>query len=158
MNADASIIAVQGHGQNNRSSGGSFGNERNQPSGYGSVPFTSRHDRPDKRIAVPVRVEPKVFFANERTFLSWLNFAIVLGSLALGLLNFGDRTGKIAGAAFTLIAMFVMVYALMLFQWRAERIRQRDAGPYDDRRGPTVLVVVLICAILINFYLRFVYL
>ncbi|KAJ1813906.1 hypothetical protein LPJ75_002989, partial [Coemansia sp. RSA 2598] len=63
----------------------------------------------------------------------------------------------IAGAAFTLVAMFVMVYALMLFQWRAERIRQRDAGPYDDRRGPTVLVVVLISAILINFYLRFVH-
>ncbi|KAJ2862659.1 GTPase regulator Nrf1 [Coemansia erecta] len=144
MNADASVIAVQGHSQ---------GSGDNQ--GYGSVPFTARHDQPGKRIAVPVRVEPKVFFANERTFLSWLNFAIVLGSLALGLLNFGDRTGKIAGAAFTLIAMFVMVYALMLFQWRAERIRQRDAGPYDDRRGPTVLVAVLICAILINFYLRF---
>ncbi|KAJ2897905.1 hypothetical protein GGI21_002401 [Coemansia aciculifera] len=107
-----------------------------------------------RRIAVPVRVEPKVFFANERTFLSWLNFAIVLGSLALGLLNFGDRTGKIAGAAFTLIAMFVMVYALVLFQWRAERIRQRDAGPYDDRRGPTVLVVVLIAAVVLNFYLK----
>lgn len=26
-----------------------------------------------KRIALPVRVEPKVFFANERTFLSWLH-------------------------------------------------------------------------------------
>ncbi|KAJ2058136.1 hypothetical protein GGI17_005216 [Coemansia sp. S146] len=107
-----------------------------------------------RRIAVPVRVEPKVFFANERTFLSWLNFAIVLGSLALGLLNFGDRTGKIAGAAFTLIAMFVMVYALVLFQWRAERIRQRDAGPYDDRTGPTFLVVVLIAAVVLNFYLK----
>ncbi|KAJ2012574.1 hypothetical protein IWW57_006277, partial [Coemansia sp. S610] len=107
-----------------------------------------------RRIAVPVRVEPKVFFANERTFLSWLNFAIVLGSLALGLLNFGDRTGKIAGAAFTLIAMFVMVYALVLFQWRAERIRQRDAGPYDDRTGPTFLVIVLIAAVVLNFYLK----
>ncbi|KAJ2498682.1 GTPase regulator Nrf1 [Coemansia sp. RSA 1972] len=153
MNADASVIAVQGHRGSIRSglyNGGSAGN-------YGSVPFASRDDQPNKRIAVPVRVEPKVFFANERTFLSWLNFAIVLGSLALGLLNFGDRTGKIAGAAFTVIAMFVMIYALMLFQWRAERIRRRDAGPYDDRRGPIVLVVVLISAILVNFYLRFVY-
>ncbi|CAG8798482.1 13238_t:CDS:2, partial [Cetraspora pellucida] len=38
-----------------------------------------------KRIAIPVRVEPK------RTFLSWLQFTVVLGGLALGLLNFGDR-------------------------------------------------------------------
>ncbi|KAI8322192.1 SPX-domain-containing protein [Martensiomyces pterosporus] len=107
-----------------------------------------------KRIAVPVRVEPKVFFANERTFLAWLNFSIVLGSLALGLLNFGDQTGRIAGAVFTLIAMFVMVYALLLFQWRAERIRQRDSGPYDDRKGPTILVIILIAAVVLNFYLK----
>lgn len=44
-----------------------------------------------KRIALPVRVEPKVSFANERTFLSWLNFTVVLGGLAVGLLNFGDK-------------------------------------------------------------------
>ncbi|KAJ2647899.1 GTPase regulator Nrf1 [Coemansia sp. RSA 1250] len=154
MNSDANVIAVQGH-RSSMANDNLYG-QAQSPS-YGSVPFTSRQDQPNKRIAVPVRVEPKVFFANERTFLSWLNFAIVLGSLALGLLNFGDSTGKIAGAAFTVIAMMVMVYALMLFQWRAERIRRRDAGPYDDRRGPVVLVVVLISAILVNFYLRFVY-
>jgi hypothetical protein len=45
----------------------------------------------NKRIALPVRVEPKVFFANERTFLSWLHFTVVLGGLAVGLLNFGDK-------------------------------------------------------------------
>lgn len=44
-----------------------------------------------KRIALPVRVEPKVSFANERTFLSWLHFTVVLGGLAVGLLNFGDQ-------------------------------------------------------------------
>ncbi|KAJ2455845.1 hypothetical protein EV183_000461 [Coemansia sp. RSA 2336] len=121
---------------------------------HSEAPFASQQGQPNKRIAVPVRVEPKVFFANERTFLSWLNFAIVLGSLALGLLNFGDSTGKIAGAAFTVIAMMVMVYALMLFQWRAERIRRRESGPYDDRIGPTILVVVLISAVVLNFYLK----
>lgn len=42
-----------------------------------------------KRIHVPVRVEPKVFFAAERTFLSWLEFSIILGSIAATLLNFG---------------------------------------------------------------------
>lgn len=50
-----------------------------------------------KRIALPVRVEPKVSFANERTFLSWLHFTVVLGGLAVGLLNFGDKVRR-AGA------------------------------------------------------------
>jgi hypothetical protein len=30
-----------------------------------------------------------------------------------------------------------------------------DAGPYDDRVGPTVLVITLFCAVIINFYLKF---
>ena len=47
-----------------------------------------------KRIALPVRVEPKVSFANERTFLSWLHFTVVLGGLAVGLLNFGDKVRR----------------------------------------------------------------
>lgn len=49
-----------------------------------------------------------VFFANERTFLSWLQFTVVLGGLAIGLLNFNtDRTGRISAAVFTFVAMAV---------------------------------------------------
>jgi uncharacterized membrane protein YidH (DUF202 family) len=48
----------------------------------------------NKRIALPVRVEPKVAFANERTFLSWLHFTVILGGLAVGLLNFGDKASN----------------------------------------------------------------
>ncbi|KAJ3040438.1 vacuolar transporter chaperone [Rhizophlyctis rosea] len=110
---------------------------------------------PNKRIALPVRVEPKVFFANERTFLSWLHFCIVLGGLSLTLLNFGDRVGQISGILFTLVAMMFMIYALFLYQWRAHKIRTRDPGPYDDRVGPTILVIVLFFAISINFWLKF---
>ncbi|KAF9513006.1 hypothetical protein BS47DRAFT_1344705 [Hydnum rufescens UP504] len=108
-----------------------------------------------KRIALPVRVEPKVFFANERTFLSWLHFTVVLGGLSVGLLNFGDKVGKISAGMFSFIAMAIMVYALATYHWRASAIRRRDAGPYDDRLGPTVLCVFLLAAILVNFILRF---
>ncbi|KAM0751653.1 putative VTC1-protein [Meredithblackwellia eburnea MCA 4105] len=108
-----------------------------------------------KRIALPVRVEPKVFFANERTFLSWLNFTVVLGGLAVGLLNFGDRVGKISAGMFTVVAMSIMIYALVTYHWRANAIRKRGSGPYDDRLGPTVLCIALLAAIIVNFILRF---
>lgn len=85
------------------------------------IPQTMRH----KRIILPVRVEPKVFFANERTFLSWLHFCIVLGGLALGLLNFGDSVAQISGLLFTTVSMVFMLYALYLYQWRAHKIRTR---------------------------------
>ncbi|KAI7865601.1 vacuolar transporter chaperone 1 [Spinellus fusiger] len=108
----------------------------------------------NKRIALPVRIEPKVFFANERTFLAWLNFTVVLGGLAIGLLNFGDRIGRLSAVLFTVIAMGVMLYALYTFHWRATKIRNRESAPYDDRVGPTVLCLFLLMAIMTNFYLR----
>ncbi|KAJ3328450.1 vacuolar transporter chaperone, partial [Blyttiomyces sp. JEL0837] len=113
----------------------------------------SSHDLPDKKIALPVRVEPKVYFANERTFLSWIHFCIVIGGLALGLLNFGDRVGQISGLVFTVVSMYFLVYSLYLYQWRTNMIRLRDGGPYDDRFGPTAIVVVIFAAVAVNFYL-----
>lgn len=107
-----------------------------------------------KRIALPTRVEPKVFFANERTFLSWLNFTVILGGLAVGLLNFGDRVGQISAGLFTLVALMAMIYALITFHWRAKSIRMRGQGGFDDRFGPTVLAVALLLAIVVNFVLR----
>lgn len=81
-----------------------------------------------------------MFFANERTFLSWLNFTVILGGLAVGLLNFGDRVGRISAGLFTFVAMGTMLYALVTFHWRAAAIRKRGQGSFDDRFGPTVLV------------------
>ncbi|CAE6411313.1 unnamed protein product [Rhizoctonia solani] len=121
-----------------------------------------------KRIALPVRVEPKVFFANERTFLSWLHFTVVLGGLAVGLLNFGDKARRSlyfyisSDVEFIYIdwrvytkAIAVMIYALVTYHWRAAAIAKRGSGPYDDRLGPTILCIALLAAIVVNFVLRF---
>lgn len=116
--------------------------------------YIHRMSATQKRIALPARVEPKVFFANERTFLSWLNFTVILGSLGVGLLNFGDSVGRISAGLFTFIAMLTMVYALITYHWRAKAIRLRGSGPYDDRFGPTMLCFFLLVAVVVNFILR----
>lgn len=108
-----------------------------------------------KRIALPTRVEPKVFFANERTFLSWLNFTVLLGGLAVGLLNFSDNIGRTSAVLFTIVAMATMAYALFTYHWRAKSIRMRGQGGFDDRYGPTVLAVALAAAVVVNLVLRF---
>ncbi|KAH9077246.1 vacuolar transporter chaperone 1 [Lactarius deliciosus] len=110
----------------------------------------------NKRIALPVRVEPKVSFANERTFLSWLHFTVVLGGLAVGLLNFGDKVGKISAAVFSpRLAVGIMGYALYTYHWRANSIRRGGRGPFDDRLGPTLLCAALLVSVIVNFVLRF---
>lgn len=73
----------------------------------------------------------------------------------MGLLNFGDRTGRIAAIMFTLVAIAAMLYALITFHWRAKSIRMRGQGGFDDRFGPTVLAIALLAAVVVNFILRF---
>jgi uncharacterized membrane protein YidH (DUF202 family) len=102
-----------------------------------------------------VKVEPKVFFANERTFISWLQFCALLLTVALNLLNFGDKTSRICGAMFLLIAMLLSLYALVRFQCRARMLRKQLEGRYDDVYGPVVLCILIVGALIINFWLRF---
>ena len=113
--------------------------------------------RVGKRIALPTRVEPKVFFANERTFLSWLNFAVIIGALSVGMLNFGDFPAFISAGFFTLVAVSTMIYALVTYHWRAKSIRRRGQTGFDDRWGPTLLATMLLLAVVINFALRIFY-
>jgi len=107
-----------------------------------------------KRIHVPVRVEPKVFFAAERTFLSWLEFSILIGSIAATLLNFGDAASLAGAWAFTILACGSLVYSMGLYLWRAKAIRERKAVNYHDSWGPTVLCLGLLVAVAVSFGLR----
>ena len=107
-----------------------------------------------KRIHVPVRVEPKVYFAAERTFLSWLEFGIILGSIAATLLNFGDRISLYSAWGFTIVACAALFYSAGQYLWRVRMIRSRRAVRYHDAIGPTVLCIGLFAAVAINFGLR----
>ncbi|KAI8987747.1 hypothetical protein BDF20DRAFT_803245, partial [Mycotypha africana] len=109
----------------------------------------------DKKFKTKVKVEPKTFFANERTFISWLQFCALLLSVALNLLNFGDQVSRIVGGIFIGLAAAIAIYALYRFEKRAWMINRRIDGRYDDLWGPAVLCVLLVGAIVINFYLRF---
>lgn len=79
---------------------------------------------------------------------------MILGGLAIGLLNFGDKVGQISAGLFTLVAIAAMLYALVTFHWRAKAIRIRGQGGFDDRFGPTVLSLALLAAVIVNFVLR----
>jgi uncharacterized membrane protein YidH (DUF202 family) len=106
-------------------------------------------------IHVPVRVEPKVQLATERTFLSWLEFSILIGSIAATLLNFGDSLSFAAAWAFTIIACIALVYSALLYLWRVRKIRERRAVVYHDKWGPTLLCIGLFAAVAISFGYRF---
>ncbi|KAL7817755.1 VTC domain-containing protein [Trichoderma gracile] len=109
---------------------------------------------PGKKIYVPVRVEPKVYFAAERTFLGWLEYSIYIGTIATTLLNFGDHPTPTAfwiAGIFTLLAIFSLLYSVGIYFYRSRSIRNRKAARYYDRWGPSALCVALFVAAGLNF-------
>ncbi|KAI8359842.1 VTC domain-containing protein [Choanephora cucurbitarum] len=100
------------------------------------------------------KVEPKMFFSNERTFINWLQFSALLLTVSLGLINFGDRVSKASGAFFIIISMILAFYAQLRFQYRSWQIQYRSSSRFDDIYGPAVLCFVLIIALFVNLGLR----
>jgi len=124
----------------------------------GRTYVTDIHAPPGHKIAIPVRVEPKVYFANERTFLKWQSFAILISAIATALLNFvpaDDIVGIISAGAFTAAALTAIAYSALLYVWRAIKLQKGEASSvYYDKYGPTVLCGVLLAATILNVALR----
>ncbi|KOS16928.1 Vacuolar transporter chaperone 4 [Escovopsis weberi] len=109
---------------------------------------------PGKKIYVPVRVEPKVYFAAERTFLGWLEYSIYIGTIATTLLNFGDHptpTSFWVAGIFTFLAIFSLMYSVGMYLYRSSMIRERKAARYYDKWGPSILCAALFGAAAVNF-------
>lgn len=107
-----------------------------------------------KRICVPVRIEPKVYFANERTFLSWIHIGIIMAAMAGALLNYGNDAAVKASVGFFLTAVGTILYSICLYLWRVYHIRHKDAVRYDDRYGPNIICGALATATLANFWFQ----
>ncbi|OBZ86890.1 Vacuolar transporter chaperone 4 [Choanephora cucurbitarum] len=108
-----------------------------------------------KKVVTPLRVEPKVFFANERTYFSWMSFGTLISTFSLALFNSGDAVGKISGIVYTLVSISTLMYGMGLYYRRRELIHNRAAGPYDELAGPTVICFALLFAVGLNAYLKF---
>lgn len=65
----------------------------------------------------PVRVEPKVWLANQRTFVKWQHICVLLATLSLALYNGASESNSVArglAVVYVLIAVFAGVSSLCL--------------------------------------------
>ncbi|KAL0018721.1 hypothetical protein WJX79_000318, partial [Trebouxia sp. C0005] len=154
-----------------------IGGRREKKKGFLDWWFTSRPKA--MRVSnttprtTPMRIEPKTFFANERTFLTWMHMAVTIGTIAAALLGFSgsaqrtdkpsyegsDHTVEIIAAILLPVAILMCVYSLTVFIWRSKAISKKQVGYIDDPRGPLGLagvVVLALTAILILEVLDFV--
>ena len=55
------------------------------------------------------------------------------------------------------VGIFIIVYAWFVFRMRSIKLRRREAGPYDDQVGPTLLVILLVAALGVSLYATLAY-
>lgn len=102
---------------------------------------------------VPMRVEPKSFFANERTFLSWCSMATTMGGVSSAMVGLtfsraggstegrviSRRTVDLVSAVYVPLAIMMVTYALFMYQSRSAFMRKKQVGFFDDKIGPITL-------------------
>lgn len=111
--------------------------------------------RVPKKLATPIKVEGKVWLAAERTWISYLNIALVIGMMSLTLFNASQDSISIKFAyVYAAISIGVLVYGYLLYQRRITMIRQRHPGNFDETVGPLLIAAALFVAVLSNFILR----
>lgn len=87
----------------------------------------------------PMRIEPKTFFANERTFLTWMHMAVTIGTIAAALLGFSgtaQRSEKpkygVSSLLIALLAAPKTVIALVCMFWGCSVVQNCSRGTCSE--------------------------
>ena len=87
----------------------------------------------------PLRVEPKSFFANERTYIQWISASLLLLTVSSILMGSGDSSGT--AALISCSAFFLVVYATFTYFRRIKLLSAGKGQGYIDHFGPTILAL-----------------
>ena len=102
----------------------------------------------------PVRVEPKVWLANQRTFIKWQHISVLLATLSLGLYNAAGEFNHVArglAVVYTVIALFAGAWGWWMYIVRSRMIEERSGKDFDNVIGPVVVCIGLVVALCMNF-------
>eukprot|EP00550_Attheya_septentrionalis_P003868 CAMPEP_0198284942 /NCGR_PEP_ID=MMETSP1449-20131203/4299_1 /TAXON_ID=420275 /ORGANISM="Attheya septentrionalis, Strain CCMP2084" /LENGTH=1003 /DNA_ID=CAMNT_0043982167 /DNA_START=46 /DNA_END=3057 /DNA_ORIENTATION=- len=94
----------------------------------------------------PARIEPKTYFANERTFVQWINTSILLLSISSFLLAAGHDYSTTA-AVISLSALVLIMYSTRLYFRRLTLLTNREPYGYFNKVNPIFLTSVVGLAI-----------
>ncbi|EHY54891.1 Phosphate metabolism transcription protein [Exophiala dermatitidis] len=105
-----------------------------------------------------LKVEGKVWLANQRTFIKWQHIAVLLATLSLGLYNaagVNNNVARILSLVYTGFAIFAGVWGWAIYMWRSKLITERSGKDFDNVFGPFLVSIGLACALILNFVFKY---
>mmetsp|Transcript_16662 Transcript_16662/g.39888 ORF Transcript_16662/g.39888 Transcript_16662/m.39888 type:complete len:245 (-) Transcript_16662:274-1008(-) len=105
----------------------------------------------------PLKVEPKVHFGNERTFLAWLHVVTLLAAGSMTIVSYSKDesiVNQLYGIVLLPVSVAFLFYALLQYLRRAHLINNRQPGPYIDVAGPTTLTIIVMATIIVQFCMK----
>ena len=108
------------------------------------------------RTSGPVKVETKVWLANERTFNKWLHITTLLSALTFTLYSSVSKASSETTAVLVAYILFGLtlfsgLWGYITYMQRLKYIRQRSEQHLDNPIGPIIISVGLLAALIINF-------
>lgn len=119
------------------------------------LPFFMRRSQSTTALAPqrPARVEPKSYFANERTFIQWISASLLLVTVAVIVLEFPDQYTQAVPTGLFLIACaaVVMLYSVFVYFRRLQLLSSGKPYGYVDRVGPLLLGAAVLLGVVVLF-------
>jgi len=118
----------------------------NDPVGAGtSMSLQPGSSQPKKRTVYSraTKIEPKSYFANERTFIQWISAALLLVTVASILIEFDSASADVTSLILFILSLVVILYGLVVYLRRIFLMQTRKAYGYTDLCGPAFLSVAI---------------
>jgi uncharacterized membrane protein YidH (DUF202 family) len=113
------------------------------------VPRGKKH-----RMVAPknrARIEPKTYFAAERTFIQWISAALLLVTVSALLFTLAethaDNGSKINAKILLVVALFLALYALGVYFRRLHLMKNSKPYGYTDHLAPIILTLAIVTGI-----------
>lgn len=118
--------------------------------------------KPEQYIknAGPLKIEPKVWLANERTFNRWLHVTTLLSTLTFIIYSSTNRANSTELAEYLAYIYFALtifsgIWGYFIFMRRRTIIMERSSRHLDNVIGPLVVALGLIIGLVVNFVYGF---
>ncbi|KHJ31934.1 putative vtc domain-containing protein [Erysiphe necator] len=109
----------------------------------------------------PTQIEPKVWLANERTFIKWMQISIQLAVLGVGLNSAGKGTKSDDKQLTTWFGFIYVVIAALTGWWgiyiqriRRKMIIERSGKDFDNLIGPLMVGSSLLLTLILNLWYK----